>query len=429
MAVFNPHQYLNSFTNFENSLHKLNGKEFDLSRVAELLDLLGQPPKDMKIIHVAGTKGKGSTCAFLGHILACAGHRVGLYTSPHLHRVNERIRVLDKAALDKGEDFAGMITDEQLAQTLGALRPHIAAMTNRGSFLTYFEVLTVAALYFFSQQKPDWIILETGLGGRLDATNAVDSTVAVITPISLDHTRILGTTLEAIAVEKVGIIKSSQQRVVIAPQDEKVMAVVLNRCREFGIPPIAVDTAKYKDLDISLKGEHQKVNAAVALHVIELLRHWGHTIGDETIARALKRTRWAGRFEVLQKKPLVIADSAHNTASAMALAKTMAEEYPGRTVVLVMGTSSDKNAGEIALELNNIVSTVILTQANHPRAHAFNVEEAGKMFPGKACCVIDTVDDALEAALSKAQNNDVVLVTGSMFVVAEARNKFNHVPV
>ncbi len=423
MVVFDPHQYLNSFTNFENTLHQLKDKDFDLGRVVELLDLLGRPDKDLKIIHVAGTKGKGSTCVFLSYILAAAGFRVGLYTSPHLHRVNERIRVLDKENIERREDFAGMITEEQLAQSIGALREHIAAMINRGSFLTYFEALTAAALYFFSQQHLDWVILETGLGGRLDATNAVDALVAVLTPVSLDHTHILGKTLEAIAVEKAGIVKSSRQRVVIAPQDEKVMALILNRCREFGIPPIVVDTVQYQDLKVSLKGEHQKVNASTAVHVIELLRHWGDKVPDEAIANGLKRARWPGRFEVLQKKPVVIVDSAHNAASARVLAKTVADGYSGRAVTLVLGVSLDKDIQGMARELKAMAARVILTRANHPRAYTFSRDEAGELFQGKEWSVTKTVNEALDLALSKAKDNDVIVVAGSVFVIAEARNR------
>ena len=421
MVAFDPHQYLNSFTNFENTLHQLKDKDFNLARVVELLDLLGRPDKDLKIIHVAGTKGKGSTCVFLSYILAAAGFRVGLYTSPHLHRINERIRVLDKDSVERREDFAGMITEEQLAQTVSVLRGHIAAMMNRGSFLTYFEVLTAAALYFFSQQRLDWVILETGLGGRLDATNAVDALVAVLTPVSLDHTHILGKTLELITIEKAGIIKSSRQRAVIAPQDEKVMALILNRCREFGIPPIVVDTARYQDLKVFLKGEHQKVNASTAVHVIELLRHWGHKVPDEAIAKGLKRARWPGRFEVLQKKPVVIVDSAHNAASARVLAKTVADGYSGRTVILVLGVSLDKDIQGMARELKAMAARVILTRANHPRAYTFGRDEAGTLFQDKEWSVTQTVNEALDLALSEAKDNDVIVVAGSVFVIAEAR--------
>ncbi len=458
MNAFNPHHYLASFTNFEHHLDKLSsgggsafgGKGFDLTRVVELLDLLGRPQEKLKIIHVAGTKGKGSTCVFLSHMLAAAGFRVGLYTSPHLHSVHERIRVLDKEILSspkasvgdpgtrfptddqrkspvRGEtlgndrDFPGMITEEQLAQVLNSLRPHIAAMSNRGLILTYFEVLTVAAIYFFSQQDLDWVVLETGLGGRLDATNAVDSQVAVITPISLDHTHLLGKTLPAIAVEKAGIIKSSQQRVVLAPQSLEVMKVLLDRCREFGIPLIVVEMAKHQPLEIFLKGPHQQVNATTALQVIKLLQVWGHAISDEAIKKGLKQTRWPGRFEVLRQDPLVIADGAHNVAAAKALTETLSQEYPGRKVILIFGTSADKDIPALAHAFNGIASKVVLTKSDHARAHSFDEAQSKKLFDGHECAITDSVAEALDLALAKAQKEDIIVVTGSMFVVAQAR--------
>ena len=175
---------------------------------------------------MAGTKGKGSTCAFLAGILQEAGYTVGLYTSPHLHRVNERIRILNTDNLRSKDNFSGAISDEDLAAVLADLRPFAAAIQNRGDVLTFFEVLTVAALCYFAQRHVDVVILETGLGGRLDATNAVDSLVAVITPVSLDHTRILGTHLSQIAMEKAGIIKNTRQKVVVAPQEKEVMDIV-----------------------------------------------------------------------------------------------------------------------------------------------------------------------------------------------------------
>ena len=296
MTAFNPHEYLNSFINFESQLHKLRSEDFNLNRIQKFLELAGHPAGNLKIVHVAGTKGKGSTCAFLAGILQEAGYKVGLYTSPHLHRVNERIRILNTENVRSKDNFSGAIDDEELACVLTSLRPFAAAIKNEGNILTFFEVLTVAALCYFAKSQVDMVILETGLGGRLDATNAVDSSVAVITPVSLDHTRILGPTLSKIASEKAGIIKNSHQKVVIAPQEKEAMDVVLARCREFGVEPVLVRPDKYENLKIGLKGKHQMINAATAIEAAAILKTMGFKISDEAMSEGLKNVRLARPF-------------------------------------------------------------------------------------------------------------------------------------
>ncbi len=417
-----PQEYLNTFTNFETQLNHLSANDFDLSRVLELLASLGDPQKTLNVVHVAGTKGKGSTCAFVSHALAADGKRVGLYTSPHLYRLNERIRVLDQGALRAGDDFYGMVSDEQLGQVINALRPHIAAMVNRGLFLTYFEVLTVAALVFFSQQNLDWVVLEAGLGGRLDATNVTESKVAVITPISLDHTKILGKTIAAIAVEKAGIIKHSRQQVVVAPQEPEALEVILKRCREFGIHPVVVDAAAKGKFKIPLKGRHQQSNALTAAAAIEALAHVGYTVDVAVVAKGFKNTRWPGRFELVQDHPLIIADGAHNQASALALARTVSEIYPEHKVILVLGILSDKDVAAVAEELRGMAEKVVLTKPAHTRAHVFSMEEAERLFQPKTWFMVDTVAEAMELAVGKASPGHVVLVTGSLFTVVEAKS-------
>lgn len=418
----NPYDYLNTFNNFELSLHAETGKAFDLGYVQELLDLLGSPEKGLKIIHVAGTKGKGSTCAFLAHMLAAAGYKVGLYTSPHLHKLNERIRIIDQSIIDGADDFGGMITDDQLADAVNALRPHIAAMTNRGAALTFFEVMTAAALVFFSRQQLDWVILETGLGGRLDATNAAESVIAVITPISIDHTKILGKTLDKIAAEKSGIIKSSRQRVIIAPQPQEALDVILKRCREFGIPPIIVDPAKHAGLPIALKGEHQQVNAAAALSVVELLRHWAVKISDEAVHKGLSAARWPGRFERIAQGPDVVIDGAHNAASAGALARTLNGEYAGRTIVAVVGISKDKDIKAFIETVRGFAAAVVLTQAAHSRAYKFTPVQAKKLLEETPWVIAPDMAAAIQTAKEKAGQDGVVIITGSIFAIAEARS-------
>ncbi len=416
----NPHEYLNSFTNFEANLHQIDAKDFNLSRVKELLDLLDNPERNLKIVHVAGTKGKGSTCAFIASILHQAGYKVGLYTSPHLHRVNERIRVLNHENLSSKEQFPGDISEESLDSVLTSMRGHIAKIINEGSLLTYFEVLTAAALIYFYRQEVDIVILETGLGGRLDATNAADAMLAVITPISLDHTKILGKTLDKIAAEKAGIIKHTKMQVVIAPQDKQAMDVLLARCQEFGIIPTHVNPSLVQDKHIALKGAHQAVNAACALQAIDVLKHLGFKVEDEVIREGLSHVRWSGRFEVIQDNPTVVVDCAHNVASAKALAQTVIDVYPYRRVILVLGVSTDKDVARICLQLKDSAAQIILTQANHPRAHAFSDSEVKDYFEGKPWSIVPDLKQAIAAAFKAAKKEDVILVTGSVFVVAQA---------
>ncbi len=428
------HGYLNSFNNFESQLHQLRPEDFYLNRIQHFLELLGNPAQHLKIVHVAGTKGKGSTCAFLAGILQEAGYTTGLYTSPHLHKINERIRILNAANRYSQDPFKGAISDDDLASVLTALRPVAAVIKNEGNLLTLFEVLTVAALYYFAKSQVDIVILETGLGGRLDATNAVDSDLAVITPVSLDHTRLLGSTLTQIAFEKAGIIKSSHQKVVIAPQEKEAMDVIGQRCREFGIQPVSVDPGEYENFKVGLKGEHQRINAATALEASGILRTMGFQINDEALAAGLKNVLWPGRFELLNNDPDVIVDCAHNGASASALSKTLDQEYPDRRVILILGLSEDKDAAAICKPLKDKAAHVFLTKARHPRAHLFTPAEAKDHFGGVPFEIVEDIDQALDKALRRADAQDVVLVAGSVFVVAEARDhwrakKVNDVPV
>ncbi len=423
MTNVSPHEYLHSLTNFESTLHKVTAGDFHLGRVLELLSALGSPGQKLKVIHIAGTKGKGSTCAMIASILQQAGFKVGLYTSPHLHRVNERIRILDQSHLHSADDFAGSISDDQLTRIISIVRPAVAAIENKGVFLTYFEVLTAIAAVHFSKENVDFAVLETGLGGRLDATNAFDSHIAVLTPISLDHTKILGNSLKQIATEKVGIIKNSRQKVVIAPQEAAVMEILKSRCGEFGIEPRVVHPTQYQHLKSALKGDHQIINAACALGVIECLNKQGVVISQESVQEGLKKVRWLGRFEVVKEKPTVVVDGAHNPASVEALAKTVLDEYPRRRVILVLGVCADKDIKALCDPLKLISEKIILTKADHPRSHTFSRQEAHDLFADKEWFLTENVADALSLALLKAQKEDVIVVTGSLFVVAQAREQ------
>ncbi len=422
-------QYLNSFINYELSLGSVHPSVFKLDRIQAFLQLLGNPQDNLKFIHVAGSKGKGSVCALTASILKQAGYKVGLYTSPHLYSFKERIRVLDKEStpyIREGEIFPDSISDRELSAVLKEIRPQLEKMRSTKKFgqLTFFEVLTVLAILYFFKKKVDWVVLETGLGGRLDATNAVSSSVCAITPISLEHTQILGNTVRKIAIEKAAIIKDARSRVVIAPQEKEAIQVIKKRCQEFGIQPLGVGRDiqyEIKLQNMPLLGDHQKVNAAVAMGIVESLRDLGVKISDKAISRGLKNVYWPGRLEIIQRNPLIVLDGAHNGASAKVLAGSLTKIFPRKRAILILGVSSDKNKKDILKELKKISSCIIFTKAEHPRASNWERREVQKYLPQRNFFLTSGVEEALRLAFAKSQKKDMILVAGSLFLVAEVR--------
>lgn len=446
--------YLNSFIDLEQSLGQLTNKEFKMERVHKILAALGNPHQNLRAVHIAGSKGKGSTSVMVAHILKEAGYKVGLYTSPHVRSYNERIRILRRDAIATSDEiFPDCVTDDQLAQVLTDTAPMIEEVRQDQIHgrLTFYEVYTALALYFFNQEQVDFVVLETGLGGRLDATNVVDSLVAVITPISLEHTHILGDTLDKIAYEKAAIIKRRQD-VVIAPQQSDAMKVILKQCELFNIKPvdikrdiiirkvkqglqnqlIHVTTGRgdYQNLEILLLGEHQCSNAAVAISVAELIKDKGFFISTHAIYQGLKSAFWPIRFEIIRSNPLVILDAAHNEDSMLRLTETVRSFFGNKKVHLVLGVSNDKKITEICRAVKEIAGRVYITKANHIRAYDFGHEESMLLFSGIHVINTDSVGEALRTVLSECSEKDIVLVTGSIFVASEARGLLlNKTPV
>jgi len=445
MAVVEPLSFLKSFINFELQTNPQYYANFRIDRVVELLRLVGNPQKKIKCFHIAGSKGKGSTCAFAAYILREAGYKVGLYTSPHLTDYKERIRILSPTEQPHQADFlSGQISEQELVSQIEKIKPAVEILQKENKFgvLTYFEVLTVLALCHFEESQVEFAVLETGLGGRLDATNAVDSCVCAITPISLEHTQLLGPTIKDIAQEKAAIIKSKEQVAVIAPQLNEAKVVLEARCRNVGAKSICVGKdiqsrvieqtiqgqifdiqgmRKYSYLKTRMPGEHQIINAAVAVGMIESLRHFGVNVGEDAIRKGIEGTFWPGRFEVIQEKPLVILDGAHNAASCEALVKTFREILPEKNVILVLSISQDKDIAAICARLNHIAGRIILTKTRHPRTIDWDKIEVAELFPGKKIFIAENTTQAMELALQKVSGNDVVLVAGSLFLVGEIR--------
>ena len=444
-------EYLQSFINYELHLKEVSPDTFKLDRVKKLLSLLGNPQRSFKIIHVAGSKGKGSTAAITAAILKDAGYKVGLYTSPHIYHLGERIRVLDGkgngVALQNAQEiFPDSISSQEFNLILKETKPFLERMreTSRGC-LSFFEVLTALALYHFKKEKVDAAVLEAGLGGRLDATNVVSSHVCAITPISLEHTRILGNTTEKIAREKAAIIKTKKAKVVAALQEKNGEKVIRQRCRQFHIKPLWVgrdfrwslikhnrrgqifDVYKrnhqkiYSRLFLPLLGEHQLMNACTALGVIYSLRDLGFSISKEAVKKGLRNVYWPGRFEIIQNKPLIILDGAHNPASAKIVGQTMVNIFPRKKVILILGISEDKDKEGICREFKKMAEMLILTKARHPRAHDWAKDNINVIFSGNIIFKTEDVKEALSLAAARAEKEDIILVTGSLFVVSEAR--------
>ncbi len=435
--------YLDSFINYEKIPDYPYRESLKLGRIKNFLDTIGNPQGILKCVHIAGTKGKGSTCAFVSYILREAGYKTGLYTSPHLSDFRERIRILSSGQADGvsgvGLDFEGMIPKEDLVRLAEYLKPKIEEY-NKSSFfgaLSFFEAYTAAAFIYFKEQGVEFAVLETGMGGRLDATNTVDPLVCAITPISYEHTQKLGNTLGEIAHEKAGIIKGAYT-VISAPQEEEAGRVIRNRCQEFGARLYTVGTdicyevkaagfgikgiwGEYKDLEIKLKGVHQLVNASLAVGIIEALRFHGITVGPDAIKRGLYKTAWPGRLEVVSKDPLVVLDGAQNVSSSIALKEAVRSNFKYKRLVMVLGISRDKDISGVCAQLYDLADEVVLTRSSNPRAASPG--DLARYFPGKPFHLTNDIKEAKEKAYGLAGKDNLVLVCGSLFVVGEFRNE------
>lgn len=436
-------QYLNSFINYELHLDRIASSALPLERFENLLKSLGSPHKDFKAVHVAGTKGKGSTCEFTAAILRKFGFRVGLYTSPHLLDIRERIRVLE------GSESEGCVPEKDFCALLETLKPELEKA--RQSPLgppTYFEVLTALAFCYFQQKQLDYVVLETGLGGRLDATNVVQALVCGITPISLEHTQILGNTLTAIAEEKAAIIKNANP-VIVAPQKIEVLSAIRNRCQHFLAREVflekditwqrqgqdknrqrfSVRTAQGEyPLQTKLLGEHSCMNAAMAIGLVEAVQQSKSWLSlkdhpwKEMIAQAIEDVTLPGRFEIFSGRRTTILDVAHTPESIEGVGKTLRELFPSQKVLVVLGLSRDKDKQEIIQRLAQFSDDIILTQADHPRAEKWEEDPSSSLKGKVSCSRTDSVKSAINLALKKAgKEDDVILVVGSFFVVAEAK--------
>lgn len=412
--------YLNRFISYERQQPAIYSPEtLSLDRVHRLLDRLERPDRTFPAIHIAGTKGKGSTAAMIEAGLRAAGYRTGLYTSPHLHTFRERIRVNNE-----------LITREAFARLVDELEPHIAAVPG----LTWFEIVTTLAFLHFAQARIEAGVIEVGLGGRFDATNVLTPLVSVITSLSMDHMNLLGPTLAHIAFEKAGIIKR-RVPVVSAPQPPEAFDVLRRVARfrattitlvgrDVMVGPIEQTLAAQRlrvndgEFQIPLLGAHQVINAATAVTALHIAGGRGLPVSDDAIRAGLRHVQWPGRLEILSREPLLVVDGAHNGDSAQQLARALREVFGREDWTLIIGVSADKDIPTMLDALLPIASRVIVTRARSVRAA--DVETLGRQITdrGRAPALTRSVPEALDLAL---QSPAPIIVTGSLFTVADAR--------
>jgi len=430
-------EYLNSFTNYE----QIPGISYvqpgySLKHVEELLNRMGNPQLAARTIHIAGTKGKGSVSAMIAQVLSSSGYKTGLYTSPHFHTLRERISI-----------DGSLISEAEFAAAMAEIKPFIESMRKDTAFrqLTYFEALTALAFAYFRKKQVDFQVLEVGLGGRLDATNVARPIICIITPISLDHTQILGNSLEEIAREKAGIIKPGCW-VVLSPQPEEAASVISDICREKKAKVVQAgkDITWHKiggdlspqslviegrrnnyQVSIPLSGDFQLENAASAVAALEVLGSAGFGISTADIARGLAQVKWPGRFHILQEYPTVLVDGAHNVASIKRLVDNIKGYFAHKRIFLVFGTSCDKDIPGIINKLVPLSPQVIVTRTAHSRAAPLSTLVAEFSKQGIELETTETVTEAISRALSLADRTDLICVTGSLFVVAEALDYFS----
>lgn len=414
--------------NYNEALEYIHGVSWTfckpgLERIGELCERLGHPERKLKFIHIAGTNGKGSTSAMLDSVLRAAGYKTGLYTSPYIRVFNERMRV-------NGEN----ISDDELASLTEYIKPIAEKMSDKP---TEFELITALAFEYFARHECEVVILEAGMGGRLDSTNIIDTSVlSVITGIALDHTAFLGDTVEKIAFEKAGIIKPSVP-VIFGGTDASAKSVISARAnellspfgtvdynsltvKEMSLDGTVFDFGEYSELKISLLGSYQPRNAAIVISAVKILRENGFEISESAMREGLSSASWQGRFEILSKDPLVIFDGAHNPQGIEAAVESIKLYFKEEKVALVTGVLRDKDYTYIAERLSTIASKAFTFTPDSPRALG-SQEYASVLFAaGIDATAFDSVAMALKSAREYAKKNSCpVICVGSLYAYAE----------
>ncbi len=430
-------KYLFGVTDYEKQ-HRLryNSDTFDLGRMERFLKALGDPHLKTEMVHIVGTKGKGSTATMLTKMLEANDYSVGLYTSPHVTSLHERIVVDSK-----------MITQKEIHSLINRVHPTIKKMADKDDGPTFFEIMTVLAFLHFFDKGVDVAVIEAGLGGRLDSTNVIQPALVGITSISIDHQNLLGDDLASITTEKAGVMKEGVP-VITVQQDSSAMCVLRRFASKVGAPlsvtgreiefsyrfessreegphtRVCVTTAnsRFEHLRVPLQGEHQAINCGLALAMIDQLKVQGYKIDDNKAIAGLKKTSLIGRMEIICRDPQIIIDAAHNAASIRALIQAIGQHIPCDSMVVIFGCNSDKDVRGMLQQLQFGADKVIFTRNNSPKAVSpHDLAEMYTEMCGKMCQTAMTLHEAIRTARSALTKEDLICITGSFYLVGQAK--------
>ena len=411
------------------------GSNYGLERTYKLLEYLDNPEKDLKLIHIAGTNGKGSTTSMITEILIGAGYKVGMYTSPFIEEFEERIQI-----------NRNNIPKEILATLMDEIKIAVDKVIEDGyNHPTEFEIITVLMLLYFKKENIDFGVIEVGLGGTLDSTNVITPILQVITSISFDHTNLLGNTLEEIAGEKAGIIKK-EIPTVIYPQQEEALKVIKNKCLEMGSDLYIANNENLKfenvvnrdkpyqllkynneiDILLPLLGEHQIINLSVAMKAIEVLNNRNITdISVGSIVKSIKNVTWKGRLEVLSNNPYVVIDGAHNIQGIETLSRNIKKYFKYNNLYLILGILADKDVDEMVKVITPMAKKVYAVTPNSIRAELSEDLKNEVIKYNENCKAYDDYKEAYLSALNNADENDLVLASGSLYMIGDMRRIIN----
>ncbi|MEF9952831.1 MAG: folylpolyglutamate synthase/dihydrofolate synthase family protein, partial [Clostridium sp.] len=406
------------------------GINLGMKRIERFCEILGSPEKKLKVIHVGGTNGKGSTTTFLSKILENAGYRVGVYTSPYIERFTERIRI------NKEE-----IPCDEVARLVTEMVPHVETLVKEGlDHPTEFEVITAVAFKYFAEQDVDFVVLEVGLGGRFDATNVVDPVLEVLTTISLDHINVLGDNIGKIAYEKAGIIKKDKP-LILYPQAKEAHDVIMEVANEMNAKIYKVSEVndeilsesvdgtvynvsgpvEYNNLHIGILGYYQVMNTKTALLAVKALKELGYEISDEAVYNGLKEARWPARFEVLTNNPIIVLDGGHNVQGIEALVDSVNKYFKGKKIKITCGMLSDKDYNKMIDDLLSIGDNFVTVTPNNDRA--LTADELATIIRQKGYDAVSAanIKEAVDTALSSREEDEMLVFCGSLYMIGEVR--------